>query len=68
MATYVAWRTADLMRSKKVPRLARLLRKVKRPSPAEQARVRAAIKEAEATWRRIDAEAAARAEGVNDGC
>ncbi len=63
MATYVAWRTADLMRSKKVPRLTRLLRRVKRLSTAEQDRVREAMAEAEATWQRIDAEAAARSEG-----
>jgi hypothetical protein len=49
------------MRSKKVPRLTRLLRKVKRLSDAEQNRVRAAMAEAEAEWARIDARAAARA-------
>lgn len=66
LATYVAWRTAELMRAKKVPRLTRLLRKVKRLTTSEQDRVRAAMAEAEAKWARIDAQAAARKE--SDGC
>ncbi len=65
MATYMAWRTADLMRSKKVPRLTRLLRKVKRLSSTEQDKVRSAMADAEAYWARIDAAAAARE--VKDG-
>lgn len=57
MATYVAWRTASLIRQKKVPALTRLLRKIKRMSQAEQDKVRAAMAEAEAYWARVDATA-----------
>ena len=70
LATYVAWRTADLMRAKRMPRLTRLLRKVKRLSEAEQDKVRAAMVDAEAYWARIDAQAAearAKKEASADG-
>lgn len=61
--TYVAWRTVNLMRARKVPPLARLLRKVRRVSESEQAEIRAEVAAVDAELDRLVAEAEARKGG-----
>lgn len=61
--TYIAWRTAALMRSRKLPPLARLLRKVKRRSAEEKADIRAAVAAADVEFERLEAEARRRGGG-----
>lgn len=65
MAVYVAWRTATLMRHKRIPSLTRLLRQRKRRTHQEQERIRADIAAAEAEFARLDAAAARQA--ADDG-
>lgn len=58
MATFGAWRTATLVRSrKKIPALSRLLRSRKRRSAEEQAEIRAEIAAADAEFARLEAQA-----------
>ncbi len=56
-----SWRTATLMRAKRVPSLSRLLRTRRRKSRADQDEVRAEMAAAEAEFARLEAQAAARA-------
>ena len=56
MVVLGAWRTAQLMRTKKLPALSRLLRKLRRRPPAEQAEIRARMAEADAEFDRLEAE------------
>lgn len=57
MAVFTAWRTADLIRARRLPPLARLLRKRKRLSRAERAEVLQAVAEAEAYFAALEAQA-----------
>lgn len=59
MAIFVAWRTATLTRSRKVPKLARLLRPKKRRSAAEQEDIRAEIAALDAEFALLEAQARA---------
>jgi hypothetical protein len=61
LATYSAWRTAVLMRQKKIPRLQRLLRRLRRKSRAEKDAILADVAAVDAEFDR--AEAAAKAGG-----
>ena len=62
MAIFTAWRTATLVRMKRVPQLPRLLARRKRRTAAEHAAVRADVAAAEAQFALI--EAAAREKGA----
>lgn len=66
MAVFVAWRTATLVKARKVPVLTRLLRKFKRIPAAEREQIRSDIAEADAEFARLEAEARATKE-ASDG-
>jgi hypothetical protein len=60
LATFQAWRTATLVRAKKIPMLNRLLRTRRRVSAAERAEILADVAALEAEFARLEVEAAAR--------
>ena len=62
MAVFIAWRTATLVRAKRVPDLSRLLRLRRRKTEAEKAGILAAVAEAEVEFARIEAAARARSD------
>ena len=63
MAIFAAWRSATLVRAKRIPALTRLLRNRNRRSRAEQEAILADVVALEAEFERIEAEASHREEG-----
>lgn len=68
MALSLAWHTAYLVRAKRPPSLARLLRRLRRKSEQEKAEILADVAAADAEFARIEAAARARSDAaVNNG-
>lgn len=67
MVVFAAWRSATLVRAKRIPALTRLLRARTRKSHAEQEAIRAEMAAAEAEFARLEAEARSQREAGGDG-